>query len=291
MDEVVEQYNQALRNVENGTIKLVHKVLDRSFNRLLRRARVHMKAGNRFFDPAQRSIYLLRDFQQLVPKFRPDKVDAYDQAFRNLAFDAQQRGLGIASELTARARPQTDRIDVIIPLDAVVAAAAESKGYLTKHGEVFARRSAEVIAQGVAEGRPTDSMVADLRERLNVVKVRATMIVRTESLRAYNKAADTYYARNGIDQVMYYATADDRTCPWCAPRAGKLYNRVEIYTPIHPQCRCFLAPWDPDFAILDPSYSAWRKRHSDEVAQFANNIQPVSLNRAAVFETTAPTPV
>jgi SPP1 gp7 family putative phage head morphogenesis protein len=291
MDEVVEQYNQAMRGIENGTIRLVHKVLDASFNRLVRRARVHMKAGPRYADPAQRSIYLIRDFRQLVPAFRPDKVDAYDRVFRNLALDAQQQGLAIASELTARARPTLDRVDVQIPLDAVVAAAQEAKGYLRKHGEVFARTSAEVVAQGIAEGRPTDAMVSDMRERLGVVKVRANMIVRTEALRAYNKAADVYYSRNGVNQVMYYATADDRTCPWCAPRAGKIYNRVDVYVPIHPQCRCYLAPWDPELSNTDPDYIKWRQRHTDEVAKAAGDLDPRALNQAAVFETLAPTPV
>lgn len=291
MDEVVERYNQSLRGVENSTIRLVNKILDASFNRLVRRARVHMKAGGRYADPAQRSIYLLHDFRQLVPSFNPEKVDPYDRVFRNLALDAQNLGLGIAKELTPRARPSIDRLDVSIPMDAVVAAAQESKGYLRKHGDIFARTSATVIGQGIAEGRPTEAMVSDLQERLNVVKFRARMIVRTESLRAYNKASDLYYSRAGVDLVMYYATADDRTCPWCAPRAGKIYKRVDIYTPIHPQCRCYLAPWSQDLEVMDPDYVSWQKRHEREVQTATNKVEPFSLNKAAVFETLAPVPV
>jgi hypothetical protein len=42
--------------------------MDASFNRLVRRARIHMRAG--YADPAQRELALLREFQQLVPACR-----------------------------------------------------------------------------------------------------------------------------------------------------------------------------------------------------------------------------
>lgn len=291
MDDVVERYNQALRGVENDTIRLVNKILDASFNRLVRRTRQYMRAGGRYADPAQRAVYLLHDFRQLVPSFSPEKVDPYDRVFTNLARDAHRYGIGIAEELLPRARPQIDRIDVVLPTEAVVAAAQEAKGYLRKHGETFAQTSAVVVGQGIAEGRPTDAMVSDMRARLDVTKSRARMIVRTEALRAYNKASDVYYSRHGVEYVMYYATADDRACPWCVPRAGQIYKRTDVYTPIHPQCRCYLAPWDPNLETMDPDYVEWQARHEREVKDASKTIDPKALNQAAVFETLAPTPV
>lgn len=232
--DLIEQYNANLSTSEDGTISLVNKVLDKSFNRLVRRARVHMSLG--YIDPAQRTLALLQEFRQLVPAYRPDRVDAYDSVLRNLFLDAQFRGIGIASELTSRARPGAPRLDVSIPLDATFAAAAQARGYLVKHGQVFAETSAITVAQGIAEGRSTDRMVRDMRTRLGVVKSRAENIVRTESLRAYNEASNTYYSAQGIEFVMYYATADDRACPICAPRAGQIYKRGTVRTPIHPRC-------------------------------------------------------
>ena len=136
-------------------------------------------------------------------------------------------------------------------------------------------------------------MVQDMRSRLSVTKARAETIVRTESLRAYNDASDKYYAAQGIDQVMYYATADDRSCDICAPRAGKIYRRQDIRVPLHPRCRCYLAPWDADLANIDPNYAESRERHSREVTKALqkHSSQPVSLNRAAVFEQIAPVPL
>lgn len=288
--KLVERYNDLLRTLEDDTVLMLDRALDAGFHRLVRRARIHMKAG--YTDPAQRNLALLQEFRQLIPVFRADRIDAYDRILRLLLQTAARYGVTVATELGDQVKPGP-RVDVSIPLEATAAAAAQAKGYLRKHGERFAATSAATIAQGVAEGRPTDAMVQDLRSRLGVVKSRAEAIVRTESLRAYNDASNTYYAAQGIELVMYYATADDRACPICAPRAGNIYRRQDIRVPLHPRCRCYLAPWDADIASMDPNYSDMRKAHKNEVAQAVKRLgdQPVSLNKAAVFEQIAPVPV
>jgi len=287
---LLERYNALLRTSENGTITMLNRVLDASFNRLVRRARVHMRIG--YADPVSRNLVLLQEFRMLIPVFNPNAVDAYDRILRNLAGTSSRYGLTVADELTSQVKTGP-RVDVSIPLEATYAAAAQAKGYLRRHGEKFAQTAAFTVAQGVAEGRPTDAMVQDLRSRLSVVKSRAEAIVRTESLRAYNDASNTYYAAQGIELVMYYATADDRACPLCVPRAGHIYRRQDIRVPLHPRCRCYLAPWDAEVANMDPDYAASRERHRDEVrdAQARVSASGVSLNRAAVFEQIAPTPV
>lgn len=289
--DLFERYNQSLRSTETGTLTLLNRVLDQSFNRLVRRARIHMRAG--YVDPAQRNLALLQEFRQLIPAFRPDRLDAYDKLLRLLLTEASKRGLGVAAQATSQMRSETPRIDVSIPLDATVAAASQARGYLVRHGADFAQKSAEVVAQGVAEGRPTEAMIRDMRQRLGVVKARAETIVRTEALRAYNDASNTYYATQGIDLCMWYATADDRSCDICAPRAGKIFKRAEIKAPCHPRCRCYLAPWDADLAAIDADYAAQRERHAKDVAKAYARVspQPANLNRAAVFEQFAPVPV
>ncbi len=286
--DVVERYNRILRTTEDGTLRLLNRVLDQSFNRLVRRARVHMRVG--YADPASRNLALLQEFRNLVPAFRPDRVDAYDTLLRNLVGEASTRGIEVASNLTEQMRPDRSRIDVSIPLEATAAAAAQSKGYLRKHGEYFATTSAEIVAQGVAEGRPTDDMVRDMRSRLGVVKARAETIVRTEALRAYSEASNTYYAAQGIELVSFYVGADDRACPVCSARAGRIYKRTDIRVPLHPRCRCFLSPWDPDLAEVDSTYASGPARHRAEVARESQNMLSDDLVRA-VFEVQVPVPV
>lgn len=288
--ELIERYNRALRTTEDGTLRMLNRVLDSSFNNLVRRARIQIRSGAA--DPAQRNLALLQEFRQLVPAYRPDRVDAYDRIFRNLVQTANRYGLTVADELTGLVQTGP-RVDVSIPIEAAFASAAQAKGFLRKHGETFASTAAELVTQGIVEGRPTDAIVQDMRVRLGVVKSRADAIVRTESLRAYNEASNSYYAAQGIDLVLYYATADDRSCDICAPRAGQVYRRPEIKVPLHPRCRCYLAPWNGDPDAIDPDYAAMRDTHQREVAQAlaANGVRPASLNKAAVFEQIAPIPV
>jgi hypothetical protein len=198
--ELVERYNKLLQTTEKTSIDKLNSVLDSSFNRLVRRARVQMRLGSA--DPSLRNLALLQEFRQLVPVFNPARVDAYDRLFQRLVVQAQTNGLAVADELTGKVKTGS-RVDVSIPLEATVAATAQAKGYLRKHGERFATTSAEVVAQGIAEGRPTDAITNDLRLRLGVVKSRADVIARTESLRAYNSASNQYYAANGIDLCMW----------------------------------------------------------------------------------------
>jgi SPP1 gp7 family putative phage head morphogenesis protein len=289
--EVVERYNQILRTTEDDTLRLLDRILDQSFNRLVRRARVHMRIGR--VDPVQRNLALLQEFRQLIPAFRPDRVDAYDRLFQGLVGQASKRGIEVANKLTQHIAPGRPRVDVALPLEATISAAAQAKGYLRKHGDDFAQKSAEVVAQGIVEGRPTDAVVRDMRLRLGVVKSRAETIVRTETLRAYNDASNTYYSAQGINLCMWYATADDRSCAICAPRAGKIFKRAEVKAPCHPRCRCYLAPWDNDLASIDADYAAQRERHAREVAKAFSRLspEPAALNRAAVFEQIAPIPV
>ncbi len=288
--DVVERYNQALRTAEDGTLRLLNRVLDTSFNNLVRRACIHMRTGAA--DPTQRNLALLQEFRQLVPAYRPDRVDAYDRIFRNLVQTASRYGLTVADELTGLVQTGP-RVDATIPIEAAFASAAQARGFLRKHGETFASSAAEIVTQGIVEGRATDAIVHDMRSRLGVVKSRADVIVRTESLRAYNDASNTYYAAQGIDLVMYYATADDRSCAYCAPRAGQIYRRPEIRVPLHPRCRCYLAPWTNEADSLDPDYAAMQKSHQRDVARAleATRIEPVALNKAAVFEQIAPVPL
>lgn len=286
--DLLERYNLLLKGTEDSTIKVLNKALDRSFNRVVRRIRVWLRSPNA--PQAERDLAILQQLRSLVPVVNPNKVDEYDRIFHKTTQKASNYGVDVADAMVGQMAGNRPRIDVSIPIEATMAAAKQSHGYLRKHGERFAETSAEIVASGIAEGRSTERMIGDMRDRLKVVKSRGDVIVRTESLRAYNEASNNYYAQNGVDTVLYYATADDRACPICAPRGGKVYNRSDIRVPIHPRCRCYLAPWDADLASIDPSYRAAGERHQKEMEQ-ATTIEPVNLNRAAVFEQFAPVPI
>ena len=282
MEDLIEAYNTALKDQEQQTIDIVNKSLDKAFNRLLRRTYSQIRSGQ--FQTAERNARTL----ELIPPLLPDRSDEYLLAFRRLLSRSTTFGLDLAAQLSASV--SSSQVSVSVPVEAVTAAARQARGYLERHGRTFATTSAEVLAQGIAEGRPTDEITQDLKRRLNVTKSRAEVIVRTESLRAHNEASRNYYTQNGIDLVMYFATSDDRSCPYCTAHAGNVFKRNAITVPPHPRCRCYLAPYSDDVFDIDPEYDVMRKKHRQEVLSYARS-KGVDLSYGpASFEELAPTP-
>ncbi len=288
--QTLEEYNERLRSSEDATLRQLNAVLEAAFNRLIRRVRFHLRAP--YLDPAQRNLAVLGELRTLIPRVvRPEALDAYDRALRTLLTEGQRLGLLAADATLTEALPTRDRVDVSLPLEATLSALRQTKTFLARHGQDFAERGAQLIAQGVLEGRPTSAMIRDLRDRLGIIRSRAETIVRTESLRAYNTAATDYYRTQGIELVLYYATSDDRTCPLCTGRAGLIYRLGDIHVPLHPRCRCALAPWSDDVSELNPKYADMRRIHRAEVLR-ATQIDPAALlNQAAIFEQSAPLPL
>lgn len=282
MEDLIEAYNAALKLEEQQTIDIVNKALDKGFNRLLRRTYSQLRSGQ--FQTAERNARTL----ELIPPLLPDRSDEYLLAFRRLLSRSTTFGLDLAAQLSSSVT--SSQVSVTVPLEAVTAAARTARGYLERHGNTFSTTAAEVLAQGIAEGRPTDEITKDLKRRLSVTKSRAEVIVRTESLRAHNEASRNYYTQNGIDLVMYFATSDDRSCPYCTAHAGNVFKRNAIAVPRHPRCRCYLAPYSDSVFDIDPEYDRMRKAHRKEVLSYARS-KGVDLSYGpASFESLAPTP-
>lgn len=286
--DIAEHYNELLKRNEAKTQRVLNRTLDRSLNRIIRRIRAHLAIGKT--GSVNRNLTILMELNQLVPVVAPGKVTEYELFYRKLLEQASSYGITVAEDLTTQMQPVTPQISTSVPLEAVEAAARQANGYLMKHGRKFATTSAELIASGIAEGRPTNAMIQDLRSELGIVKSRAATITRTESLRAYSEASNAYYAQQGVVNVLFYATSDDRACPVCTARAGKIYKRSEISVPLHPNCRCVLAPWDMDLSDMDPAYRATGERHRREVGEAASSPLSDDLIKA-VFEARTPTPV
>lgn len=116
------------------------------------------------------------------------------------------------------------------------------------------------IYEGVAEGKSIPQIARSLREGrgippLDVVskktgkvirtidpQKRATMIARTETMRARNQGLLNNYLQHGINSVMINSAGDTRVCGYCllAESEGPyeiLSGRLP-YLPLHPLCRC-----------------------------------------------------
>ena len=108
----------------------------------------------------------------------------------------------------------------------------------------------EVLTTGVLKGSSPQKMAEQLTKCSNYGIVASERLVRTETSHFHNKVEGEQYEELGIEQYIFLATLDGRTCTRqhkngksCAELDGKVFNvkdrkEGENYPPIHPNCRC-----------------------------------------------------
>ncbi len=67
---------------------------------------------------------------------------------------------------------------------------------------------------------------------------RATVIARTETLRAHNEGRKVFYREVGIKKVKWMTAHDERTCAICSGLDGKVFKIEDDPGMPHPVCRC-----------------------------------------------------
>ena len=131
----------------------------------------------------------------------------------------------------------------------------------------MANQISRILTQGIADGDSprvlasklykviggglelTVKNAAGIPVRTISAKARATMIARTEIIRAHHKANIAEYRRYAlagvIVQAEFSANFDDRLCEECRELDGKKYtlDEAEDLIPVHPNCRCIVLPY------------------------------------------------
>lgn len=149
----------------------------------------------------------------------------------------------------------------------------------------------EVVARGIAGGGSMDRIAEVIGEATGIQEVyrnRLVAIARTEVQRVANDVALASYIENAdiVGSVEWLATLDSRTCLRCAPLHATVYPLeagrpvgLPARPPLHPRCRCFLAPVVRPYSellgtpkrppsdytgrpALDTTFDAWLKRQS-----------------------------
>jgi SPP1 gp7 family putative phage head morphogenesis protein len=111
----------------------------------------------------------------------------------------------------------------------------------------------------LASGDSWRQLRSTLQNNLELTKSRAQMVARTEMAAAMVEGTKLRYEAEGIQQVQWQAVGSSRTCGYCAPRHGKVYRLGEVVCPAHPNCRCTVTPWDPEWeelGLVDPQEEA-----------------------------------
>lgn len=124
------------------------------------------------------------------------------------------------------------------------------------------------LTNAAIRGDSVDKMVKNLSGKIeqNVPKSYIERLVRTESTYMATAGQIDSYKELGADGVKFVATLDEVTCKTCGPLDGMVYLFDEAMPgktvpPVHPNCRCTLAPWYDDNNGV--SKEDWTRRARD----------------------------
>lgn len=88
-------------------------------------------------------------------------------------------------------------------------------------------------------------------------------IIRTEMARAATQADIIKWQNEGVDEVQWNATLEANTCEHCKERDGRVYKikQARDSVPLHPNCRCFLTPYD---RTIEENRTDRKRQYKDE---------------------------
>lgn len=249
---------------EGRAIAAIESALEGSFEKMLSEFRRKWIQGeSKDIGGRDRAILLLSELEGYLSLVRPGDQGP-KTAYERLVLSSQALGLDYSAaalkELSgfsgSTVRPN---------LQAVAAQVEDSAARLYRHSEDFRLAANQVITQGLVMGSGVAKVADGLRRQLGITKSKAQVIARTESMSAIATTTRANYEANGIEHVQRIATQDSRVCRYCAARAGAVYEISKSPGLLHPQDRCYEAPWKPEWVQQGLIDSTWIENHRDEV--------------------------
>jgi SPP1 gp7 family putative phage head morphogenesis protein len=309
--QLADDYADALKAIEARAAINTTAALQRSLMALLRNLRRYY---GQYVDPSlpdQQSAdgvtrrpgsYSIQDgsakFAELIrisQGFVPDsQLRAIERALKVSFEESVALGGDLGQQLAREADPSLpDPKGVFVGAssEAVKAAAATATAYIRGEVEAFRDNVTRIVTDGIGQGVGPRKLEQQIKtallgakdpQGLNSImglKQRAELIARSEIANAYVDAQKASAARNGFAYGRWIATKDERTCPVCASRHGRIYRLDQMVGTLHPRCRCSISPVSTDAVEeSDPQLRAvllrddyWEKARKDLTDQFAES--------------------
>lgn len=305
---LADDYSKALDQLERrstrNTVAILRRSLSNALISLRRSYAVYLdELGPQGFDPARNPIRrpgsysaaeatakfraIVRDAQQFMPD---EELRQWTAAYERDLREAARLGGELGSKLVGMLR----RPDELVPFTgadpAVIRAAALSTSAFIQ-GEIarFRDQLVSIVGEGATRGWGPKRLEKQIQQALRGAKdpnglnqrlgieQRAALIARSELANAYAQGSLARARERGDSYVRVLASNDERVCPTCASRNGRIYPVDRIVLPWHPRCRCVAVPV-PDEAVQekDPALRAvlldaerWQEEHEEGVKAYA----------------------
>jgi SPP1 gp7 family putative phage head morphogenesis protein len=308
--QLADDYAAALDTLANRSVSNTQAALRRSLARTLRDLRRYY---GQFVDPSlpdQQSAdgvtrrpgsYSIADgsakfrkLLELAQAFASDRELAWLQnRYREDFAEAVTLGGDLGQQLAQTANPDATAQSTFVGASraAVEAAANTASAYIRGEVESFRDNIARIVTDGIGRGKGPRVLEREIRTALQGARdpqglnnrlgleQRAELIARSELANAYVGAQKAAAARNGFGYARWIATKDERTCPVCASRHGRIYRLDEIVAPGHPRCVLGGTRVSPG-----PIAACFRSFYSGDVVT-------IGLEDGSIFTVTAQHPV
>lgn len=307
--QLADDYAEALDSIASRAVDNTNAALRRSLLALFEKLR---KYYGQYVDPNLPSTvsadgitrrpgsYSIADgsakFKALIDLsqgYLPDEqLKAIERMLQRAFADAVALGGELGQELAQKADPRAKIQAPFVGASkaAIEAAATTTSAYIRGEIESFRDNLTRIITDGIGQGLGPKKLEKQIRIALEGakdpnglnnkmgLKQRAELIARSELANAYVGAQKATAARNGFAYVRWIATKDERTCPVCASRHGKIYRIEDAVAPAHPRCRCSLSSVSSD--AIEEKDSELRKQLLRE--DYWNNARETMLKEFAI---------
>jgi SPP1 gp7 family putative phage head morphogenesis protein len=314
---VVDDFAKALDELEKRAAKNTVALIRRSMQRVLLDLRRHYSQyidalGPQGYDPNRNAIRRPGAYSaaEATAKFRAILQDAqgffgeaelqqwtarYEQDLK----EAARLGGNLGAQLVAMVRrPEEDVPFTGADPFAIRAAALTTSALIQGETARFRDALVNIVGEGATRGWGPSQLETQIRRALRGAKdpngitqrlgleQRAANIARSELANAYTQGTLMRSREQGYSYVRVLASNDERVCPTCASRNGRIYPIDRVPVPWHPRCRCVVVP-APDEAVQERDKTLrgvlldserWQAEHERGVEAYAEGQHTARLD-------------
>jgi SPP1 gp7 family putative phage head morphogenesis protein len=224
--KMAKLYRQSYRRLTSEINALYAEILDNGMEDITRTQLYNLNHYRRLRDAVANEVKGLADAEKKSLDYLLDfiAVDTYKGNFEALGIE-----FDLVSELSAKAIATENWSGITY------------SNRIWKNADNFNVRVMDDVESLIVSGKLPADVKRQLMKDYDVRWDEADRLIRTESSRAYNKAARDSYTAAGIDMCEFLAESD--CCDICREFKGRKMPTLQFpELPMHPNCRCTIAP-------------------------------------------------
>lgn len=245
--DLIARYDRLLERYEGETIARVNEALLQSLRQIESQLRLNY--------PSLLDANMIRRQAMIAQQLGPlldvtRNTQQHKRAINNLITEASGLGSESVVEMVSLFDDEMGQqmsAFADVPIEAIAAQADGAVDRLKSHGADFARKASAIIEANIGLGQSIAASIKALRNALGLTRFKAQQIARTETIGAFDRAAQDRYEEAGLFSQVF-SVGDRRVCPYCAHRNGRVYKTKDISIPLHVSDRCYRVPWSRDWA-------------------------------------------